>query len=343
MDASHVATDNSASPTPLGAPATIGALNYLVASVKPSLYRNGEVLTRRDRDGSDAGIQGVEMGEFELAINNARLVDGPQRRTIATHGFELLARPLARSDLDFYDHQQVVREYYTECAQIVLEATGAARVFAFDHNIRSASGKESKKRIAGGQQVQGPANIVHGDYTLTSGQQRLRDLAKPPGVNDTLRSVLDEGEALLEQHMVDRALADNGRFVIINLWRNIAHEPVATHPLALCDGQTVNPEDLVVFEIHYHDRIGENYFAKHAPQHGWWYYPAITRDEAVLIKQWDSEGELARSSGARADASVGSGRAPCTFSFHTAFKDPATQPDAPDRQSIEVRCVVLYD
>ena len=130
---------------------------------------------------------------------------------------------------------------------------------------------------------------------------------------------------------------------INNVWRNIAHEPVANHQLALCDGQTVNPEDLVVFEIHYRDRVGENYFAKHAAQHSWWYYPAMTRDEALLIKQWDSIGELARSGGARADSSVGSDQAPCTFSFHTSFKDLTIPPESPDRQSIEVRCIVLYN
>lgn len=333
----------SASAISLDAPHTVGVLNYLAESVKPSLYRNGEVLTHRDRDGSDGGTEGVLKAELEIVINNARLLAGPERRTLETHGFELLTRPLVRTDLEFYDHKQVVQEYYAECAQVVQEATGAARVFAFDHNIRSVTGKERKKRIAGGQQVQGPARIVHGDYTLTSGPQRLRDLASPPEGNDTLRSVLNEGQSLLETNMVEQALDDNGRFAIINVWRNIAHEPVAVDPLALCDGQTVNPEDLVVFEIHYHNRIGENYFAKHASRHGWWYYPAITRNEALLIKQWDSAGELARSRGGRADSSVGAGREPCTFSFHSAFKDSATPSDAPDRKSIEVRCIVLYN
>ena len=142
--------------------------------------------------------------------------------------------------------------------------------------------------------------------------------------------------------MVDRVLTAGGRFAIINVWRNIDTEPVESQSLALCDGQTVEPAELVVFEIHYRDRIGENYFARHAPRHGWWWYPAVTRDEALLIKQWDSAGGLGRSGGARGDASGGD-RSPCTFSFHTAFKDPATPPDARDRQSIEVRCVLLYD
>ena len=114
----------------------------------------------------------------------------------------------------------------------------------------------------------------------------------------------------------------------------------ASHPLALCDAASLHPDDLVVFEIHYADRIGENYYAKHSAGHRWHFYSALTRDEALLIKQWDAAGELARSKGATADAA--NPDAPCTFSLHSAFEDPETPPDAPDRWSIEVRCVALY-
>jgi hypothetical protein len=115
---------------------------------------------------------------------------------------------------------------------------------------------------------------------------------------------------------------------------------VVTHPLALCDARTVRPEDLAVFEIHYEDRIGENYFARHADRHRWTWFPRLTKDEALLIKQWDSAGPLARSRGADADGSRPG--EPCTFSFHSAFQDATVPDDAPDRWSIEVRCAVLY-
>ena len=219
-------------------------------------------------------------------------------------------------------------------------ATGARHVVAFDHNVRSVEGKRSSQRLAGGQEVQGPALVVHGDYTLTSGPQRLRDLASAPSENDTYRDRLAPGETLLGAEAVEAALA-GGRFALINVWRNIAHEPVAAQPLALCDARSLLPEDLVVLEIHYADRVGENYFARHAERHRWVTYPAVTRDEVLLIKQWDSAGELARSAGARSD-----GEAPdstSTFSLHSAFVDPATPDDAPPRWSIEVRCVLLYD
>jgi hypothetical protein len=318
-----------------------GAFNYLAESVQPSLYRNGKVLTRRDRDGSDAGTEGVVIDKRAMPVHDARLLDGGARRTVAANGFELLDRPLERTDLNFLQHEHVVGKYYAGCARIVQEATGAEHVFAFDHNVRSARGRKSKTRIDGGQQVQGPAHVVHGDYTLAGAPERLRALARPPSGNDTLRAFLQEGESVIPRKKVDRLLDNDGRFALINVWRNIADEPVATHPLALCDAQTVDPADLVLFEIHYEDRVGENYFARHSPRHRWYYYPGLTRDEVILIKQWDSAGTLARSQGALADAR-GDGE-PCTFSFHSAFQDPSTPPDAPDRWSIEVRCAVLYD
>ena len=320
--------------------ARIGSFMYMSDAAQSSLVRNGKVLTRRDKDGSDAEWIGVNLEAHEIPVWDARLLAGGERPTLEHNGFELLKRPLPGAGIDFLDNDQVLRDYYPHCEQVIGEACGAAVVRAFDHNVRSAGGKRSKDRIEGGQQVQGPAYVVHGDYTLTSAPQRLRDLTKSPKENDTLRAILAEDETLLDGEAVEKAI-DCGRFAIINLWRNIADEPVATNPLALCDAARVSPEDLVVFEIHYSDRVGENYFAKKSDRHRWFFYPAMTRDEALLIKQWDSEGHLARSSGTEADA--GDGNEPCTFSFHTAFEDPSTPPDAPDRWSIEVRCVVLYD
>jgi hypothetical protein len=320
-------------------PSRTGSFNYLAGSVEPSLYRNGRVLTRRDRDGSDSGTDGLVLERVSVSVYDDR--ESAAECTLERNGFERCARQLRDPALDFMQHEPVVRRYYGECAELVREVTGAAHVFAFDHNIRSAQGKKSRTRIEGGQEVQPPAHLVHGDYTLTSAPQRLRELAAAPGGNDTLRPFLPSGESLIAPALVERAVAGSSRFAIINVWRNIANTPVAVHPLALCDAQTVEPADLVVFEIHYADRIGENYFARHAPRHRWYFYPALTRDEVILIKQWDSAGPLARSRGEHADAS--GPESPCTFSFHSAFHDPEAPPDAPDRWSIEVRCAVLYE
>ena len=316
-----------------------GIFRYMAPDTEPSLYRNGKVLTRRDLDGSDSGSRGVILEERVMPVADARELAGTDSRTLESNGFEVTERPVTTTGLDFFDHDQVARHYYPECAEVIKEATGAGTVAAFDHNIRSAAGKSSKRRIEGGQQVQGPAHLVHGDYTLTSAPERLRQLAGPPGGNDTFARLLNGGETLLDPDQVEQAI-DTGRFAIINLWRNIVAEPVVTDPLALCDASSFGPDDLVVFEIHYADRIGENYFAKHAEGQRWYFYPELTRDEALLIKQWDSAGALARSNGMRSDAS--DPQSPCTFSFHSAFADPMVSDDAADRWSMEVRCAVLY-
>ena len=62
--------------------ATTGTVSYQAASAKSSLYRNGEVLIRRDGDGSDNGYKGPSREEREVTIRNARLLEHNQRRTI---------------------------------------------------------------------------------------------------------------------------------------------------------------------------------------------------------------------------------------------------------------------
>ena len=156
-----------------------GEFKYLATSVASSLYRNGKVFTRRDSSGNDIPWVGAGMEKRQMPVHDARDLVRAQRRTLDASGFELLEQSSAPPDIDFLHHDQVVRAYYPQCCDIVREATGARLVAAFDHNIRSVSGNQSRRRIEGGQQVQPPARVVHGDYTLTSAPQRLRDLAQP--------------------------------------------------------------------------------------------------------------------------------------------------------------------
>lgn len=313
-----------------------GSLHFLSPDTHSSLYRNDLVRMTRDHRGNSVDSHGIETEQRKMTILDARQLKQGDAMSLTMNGFELRHAPI--KGYDFLDHDEVITGYYKECEKLVADATGG-RVWAFDHNVRSAQGLADKLTVKGGQDVQGPAHIVHGDYTLRSAPERLSQLRRPPSVNDTVKSPTADGAGLLPEWAVEQACSDEGRFAIINVWRNIREEPVATHPLALCDGLSVEPEDLVVFEIHMPDRVGENYWAKYDPRHRFYYYPAMTRDEALLIKQWDSAGHLAKSQGSEADRQV---NGPCTFSFHSAFDTPGTPNDAPDRWSIEVRCVVVY-
>ena len=66
-------------------------------------------------------------------------------------------------------------------------------------------------------------------------------------------------------------------------------DPVENNPLALCDASTVSSKDLIVFEIHYADRIGENYFAKHSLKHDWYFYPKMTPGGVIIIHDCNNE------------------------------------------------------
>jgi len=303
---------------------------YQDSRVTRTLVRNGEIVVRRDDTGSDGDKQGLQSTQVEVEVRDARQLLEPA--SLDQQGFALAASGTTLSHSNFYDETQILQRYYDECAELVKRATGAKIVAAFDHNVRTAHGLDSSEAvgqrdgriISGGNAVQGAAYVVHADYTLTSAPDRLEQLGEPPRTNDTLHKVLGT-EPVLSKEAVE--LGRRGRFMIVNVWRPIADTPVEVVPLGMCDSRTVTAEDLCVLEIHYADRIGENYFAAHAPRHSWFYYPKMHRGEALLLKTWDS----ARS------ASDGA------FSLHSAFQDPTARPGAPPRESIEVRTIAIFD
>lgn len=116
-----------------------------------------------------------------------------------------------------------------------------------------------------------------------------------------------------------------GRDLILTHVADLAG-PVLDTPLALCDARSVNVADLVAAEIRYPTRTGELYLATHNPRHRWWYASAIDRHEALVFKQYDSQASgVAR------------------FTPHAAFVHPEAPAGTPPRESIEIRCLVVYD
>ena len=111
-----------------------------------------------------------------------------------------------------------------------------------------------------------------------------------------------------------------------------------TGPLACIDARSVTADELVDFTIEHRGQgtQGGIYFASWRPAHRWWFWPSMSPDEVLLVKQWDSHGGLANG---RADAGEGMH---ATFCLHSAFADPTSSPGVRDRESIEVRLVVVY-
>ena len=293
------------------------------------------VVSKRDVDGNDLGLENSNWVSQAVDMKSAR---GTALK-LEDNGFEIVLEEEGQENIDFFNNDEIISKYYKRCESLVRAVIGendkAPVVKAFDHNLRCKEMHEANRKIEHGGIIQKPVTFVHGDYTKTSAPRRLEKLAEAPKVNDSLRQILGDTPLLSSEEM-ERAM--KGRYMFVNVWRSIDREnPVLHSPLACCDAKTTTMESLLTFEIHYADRIGENYFAKYRPCQSWYYYPQMTHKEALLIKQWDSHGALAN--GAEMDAREGM---PATFALHTAFFDPNSEPDSPSRQSIEVRLVVIW-
>ena len=311
-----------------------GMMNYVTPSTTL-------VSTHRDLAGSDAELQGAEFVPTCVKVHNGRLFPS---LNLHQHGFQLLQNNIHSLDIDFYDQQDVIQQYYPHCEDLLKSflsenqqdehsTMNTVQVIAFDHNVRSNKGAgETRLKQGGGATVQNPAGLVHADYTKVSAPRRLQQLAKSTTMaNDVRQSSNMESQMILQE-----ALEGKRRYAFINVWRNIAHEKVQMLPLACMDATTVTAtRDLRTFQIHYTDRVGENYFCCPSPQHKWYYYPQMTRNEVLLLKQWDSKGDMAN--GHEVDKETS------TMTVHSAFMDPTSPADAPPRESIEVRCIVIWE
>ncbi|TFH20992.1 MAG: methyltransferase [Myxococcales bacterium] len=240
----------------------------------------------------DSKKQAVTIVRHPVRVIDARSLDRPPSLDI--EGFDRVA--VDDHGIDFYDAARVRDVYYPEVERLVAAATGAVRVEAFDHNLRSATLAERGEHGA-----QWPVKFAHNDYTEKSGPQRVRDLFP------------DEADALIDC-----------RFAVINVWKP-TRETVHDTPLAVCDASSIGENELIASDLQYQDRTGEIHSLAYSPGQRWYYYSSMEPGEAMLLKCYDS---------------MTDGRA--RFTAHSAFRDPAAPPDAPVRESIEVRTLAFF-
>lgn len=228
-------------------------------------------------------------------IRNARL--HASKFKLDREGFELTRHDTTVSD--FYDDEEVRRIYYPEMEALLKTITGATQALIFDHTRRiDDDGALAQKK------ARPPAEIVHNDFTITSAEQRVRDLLPTK-----------EAKARLQK-----------RFSSVNVWRAI-REPVQTAPLAICEYGTIQNDDLITAERHYPDkRIGRIYNLAFNPKQSWYFFPELMRGETVLLKCYDS-------------LTDGTAR----WTAHGSFKHPKTSANAHPRESIEIRSMLFFD
>lgn len=204
---------------------------------------------------------------------------------------------------DFRNDQEVTAKYYAEAAELVKGVTGASEVIVFDHQVRQREA---------------------GRPSLTFG--RPGDGSKAGAVGRVHVDYSEEtGRKRLHLVLGKQGIVDApGRFAIVNVWRSIKG-PIRDTPLTVCDARSVGADDLVAANIRYQTRSGEIYLLRHSNRHRWYYYSAMDRNEALVFKQYDS-------------LINGVSR----FTPHGAFDHPEADEDTPLRESIEVRCLVIY-
>lgn len=229
--------------------------------------------------------------KYAVSIHSARPI--LPDLSLDRQGFAVVRQQTAVSN--FFDEKEVRAVYYPEVERLVKEFTGAVKVHVFDHNVRSRPMAKRRENHA-----QEPVKVAHNDYTPKSGPQRVRDLLP------------NEAEALLQN-----------RFAVINVWRPI-RGPVQESPLAVCDAQSMVPDDFVKHVLKYRDRDGEVYSVAYNPNHKWYYIPNQEKEEVLLLKCYDSDTHRSR------------------FTAHSAFEDPGSPPGAAPRESIEVRTLVFF-
>jgi len=207
----------------------------------------------------------------------------------------------------------------------VAQGPSALRDFGDEAAIRAVYYPESARIL---QAATGAARVHIFDHTIrrqVPGAEDRAGGARQPVARVHVDHTEWSGPQRVRDLLPDGAEALlRGRVQIVNLWRPIAG-PVRDMPLAVCDTTTVAPGDLVASDLIYPDRRGETYQVRFNPAHRWYWLPEMTPEEALLLKVYDS----ARDGTAR-------------FSPHTAFADPGAPPDAPPRQSIELRALLFH-
>ena len=220
--------------------------------------------------------------------------------TLDEHGFALIECATQVSELA--DRAGLDTTYAAEVLAIAKQLTGADLIVPMGYELRSSEA---------GRAMLPPAARAHIDYdTRTAHQiaQRRYRKAHPDGPG-------------------------YDRFILFSLWRCFSPPP-QDWPLALCDfGSSKDtaeirsvkidvprlPEgDAIHAAVAGEDEMGASALFTFDIGHRWWWYPAMTRSEALFIKFHDSD----------------HGRAWRTP--HCAFHDEAT-PDTVARESIEFR------
>ncbi|KAK0129188.1 hypothetical protein ONS95_001123 [Cadophora gregata] len=241
-----------------------------------------------------------------------------EQYTLDTTGFEFYKH--VSVEKDFVDDEQIKSIYYPETEELLKKATGASKIYIFDHTVRRQQLDARTKPApepASQQSTEGPITVPV-PSSLRGPVQRVHiDQSYAASTDRVTYHLPDEAETLLK-----------GRFQIINVWRPI--KTILKDPLSVAAANSVLDEELVPIKLIYPHREGETLAVRPAKEgrtdggHQWHYLFQQTPGEVTLIKCFDSKTD---------------GRARRVP--HSAFVDEEFVGEEP-RESIEVRALVFH-
>jgi hypothetical protein len=213
---------------------------------------------------------------------------------------------LERNGFEFIDHPTKVKN------------------FLDPDEMKSVYYKETEEVI---KAYSGASRVHVFDHTLRSGDEQFR--ADKP-IREPVKRVHNDYTEVSGPQRVRDLLPDEAdellkhRFAIIQLWRAI-NKPIQSDPLCICDARTLKSDQLFVSKRISPGRVGETYVISHSSEHDWLYFPEMTRDEALVFKVFDSITD-----------------GPARFTAHCSFDLPNTPPNAPPRESCEMRALAFF-
>jgi hypothetical protein len=177
------------------------------------------------------------------------------------HGFEIAHFKTSLHPLDFEDNSVIYTRYFPESEEWLKRKLGAARVTAFEHQIRRHQEGLVDDPVAAYHQ---PLTGAHCDQTPESMDSRIRF------------HLGDEADELLKH-----------RHQVINIWRPL-NGPTRDYPLAVCEYSSIAQCDLLRSDLIFPHYEGENYLLHENPEHKWFYISDQMPWEVWLLKNQDS-------------------------------------------------------
>lgn len=245
----------------------------------------------------------------QVLINVLHGRNSGQDRSWAREGFELCHH---KSKVDnWLDFEQLQSVYTAEIEELACLATGCDFAISTAPIVRSPESAQKHKDLA-------PVQVVHSDYSVG-----YREMAENP--NHPYMKMMASSMARNQVGFDDIKAAR--RIIALHVWRNTGPRKM-DYPLAFCDAQSVQREDLFPVPIEGYvgsDTVFETTICRKprdAGSHRWYVFPEMSDTEVVIFRCYDSE-------------CVSEGLP--HWAPHSAFRDPNVPGGSPGRESVEMR------